>query len=42
MPPAEFNINENPNNTKSANIAVRKEFYNWLVTNIKIDGIIAV
>jgi hypothetical protein len=41
-PPAEFNINENPNNTKPANIAARKEFYNWLATNIKIDGIVAV
>ncbi len=41
-PPAEFNINENPNNTKPANIAARKGFYNWLATNIKIDGIVAV
>ena len=41
-PPAAFNINENPNNTKPANTAARKGFYNWLATNIKIDGIVAV
>lgn len=41
-PPAEFKINENPNNTKPANIAARKQFYDWLALNIRIDGIIAV
>jgi len=40
-PPAEFNINENPNDTKPANITARKEFYDWLATNIKIDGIVS-
>jgi len=40
-PPSAFRINENPNNTKPANIAARKEFYNWLTTNIKIDGIVS-
>ncbi len=40
-PPAEFKINENPNNKKPANIAARKEFYDWLATNIKIDGILS-
>ena len=40
-PPEEFKINENPNNTKPANISARKEFYNWLATNIKIDGIVS-
>ena len=40
-PPIKFKINENPNNTKPPNIAARKEFYNWLVKNIKIDGIVA-
>ncbi|MEO7044656.1 MAG: nucleotidyl transferase AbiEii/AbiGii toxin family protein, partial [Ferruginibacter sp.] len=40
-PPAEFNINENPKNTKIANIAARKEFYDWLATDIKIHGIIS-
>ena len=33
-PPLAFKINENPNNTKPANIATRKDFYNWLATNI--------
>jgi hypothetical protein len=41
-PPLAFKINENPNNTKPANIAARKDFYNWLATNIKIDGIVTV
>ena len=41
-PPESFKINENPNNTKAANITSRKEFYNWLATTIKIDGIIEV
>jgi len=40
-PPEKFKINENANNTKPANIAARKEFYNWLATNIKIDGILS-
>jgi Nucleotidyl transferase AbiEii toxin, Type IV TA system len=40
-PPAKFNINENPNNTKPVNIAARKEFYDWLPTDIKIDGIVS-
>lgn len=39
-PPERFKINENPNNTKSANIAARKAFYNWLATSIKINGIV--
>ncbi|MDB4921811.1 MAG: nucleotidyl transferase AbiEii/AbiGii toxin family protein [Mucilaginibacter sp.] len=32
-------INENPNNTKTATVAARKAFYDWLAENIKIDGI---
>jgi hypothetical protein len=40
-PPEKFKINENPNNTKPANIEARKGFYNWLATTIKIDGIVA-
>lgn len=40
-PPVQFKINENPNNTKSANIGARKAFYNWLAVNIKIAGIIS-
>ncbi|MBD3749854.1 MAG: nucleotidyl transferase AbiEii/AbiGii toxin family protein [Sphingobacteriales bacterium] len=39
-PPAEFNINENPNNNKSRNIVAKKSFYDWLAENIHIDGII--
>jgi len=38
-PPEEFKINENPKNTKPANVAARKAFYDWLATNIKINGI---
>lgn len=41
-PPAHFGINENPNNNKEKNIAARKAFYDWLVTDIKIDGIVSV
>lgn len=41
-PPENFKINENPKNTNAANIAARKEFYNWLAKNIKIDGIVSV
>ncbi len=42
IPPEKFKINENPNNTKPVNITSRKAFYDWLATDIKIDGIIAV
>jgi Nucleotidyl transferase AbiEii toxin, Type IV TA system len=38
-PPAKFNINENPKNIRPANVAARKHFYDWLATDIKIDGI---
>lgn len=38
-PPAEFGINENPNNTKANNVAARKKFYDWLADTIKMDGI---
>lgn len=41
-PPERFSINENPNNTKRANVVARKAFYDWLVTNIQINGIIEV
>ena len=41
-PPAAFKINENPNNTKLTNVKARKEFYDWLADNIKINGIISV
>jgi hypothetical protein len=41
-PPAEMDINENPNNAKAKNVAARKAFYDWLAENIKIDGIIKI
>ena len=41
-PPAEMEINENPNNNKPRNIQKRKDFYDGLKNDIKIDGIIAV
>ncbi|MEO6705427.1 MAG: nucleotidyl transferase AbiEii/AbiGii toxin family protein [Ginsengibacter sp.] len=40
-PPHIFNINENPNNTKAANIAARKDFYDWLASDIQIPGIVS-
>lgn len=41
-PPAEMEINENPNNNKARNIQKRKDFYDGLANEIKINGIIAV
>ena len=41
QPPEKFAINENPKNTNSKNAAKRKEFYDWLAKEIKIDGIIS-
>ncbi|RTY81057.1 nucleotidyl transferase AbiEii/AbiGii toxin family protein [Flavobacterium sp. ZB4P23] len=41
-PPAEMEINENPNNNKPRNIQKRKNFYDGLADEIKINGIIAV
>lgn len=41
-PPVEMKINENPNNTKEATAHKRKKFYDWLATEIKIDGILQV
>lgn len=41
-PPAEFEINENPKNTKSKNVEARKKFYDWLADTIKINGIVEV
>jgi len=38
-PPAEMGINENPKNDKPRNVQARKEFYDWLATEIKINGI---
>lgn len=41
-PPAEFEINKNPKNTKSKNVEARKKFYDWLADTIKINGIVEV
>lgn len=41
-PPPEFDINENPKNTKPKNVESRKKFYDWLADTIKINGIIEV
>lgn len=41
-PPAELGINENPNNNKPNNVQKRKDFYDVLANEIKIDSIIAV
>src|SRR6185437_7623061 len=41
-PPAELKVNENPNNVKPRNIEAKKNFYDWLARNIKIDGVISI
>ncbi len=41
-PPADLGVEENPGKTKDKHIASRKNFYDWLATEIKIDGIISV
>jgi Nucleotidyl transferase AbiEii toxin, Type IV TA system len=41
-PPAGLGVEENPGKTKDKHIASRKNFYDWLATEIKIDGIISV
>lgn len=41
-PPAEFDINENPKNTKPKNVEARKQFYDWIADTIKINGIVEV
>jgi len=38
-PPANMEINVNPNNTKKGTIETRKAFYDWLSKNITIEGI---
>jgi hypothetical protein len=40
-PPAIFKINENPRNIKPNNVEARKNFYDWLSVEIKIDGIVS-
>lgn len=41
-PPIEAGISENPKNNKPNNVQARKEFYDWLSKDIKIEGIIEV
>lgn len=41
-PPESQKVNENPKNEKPANVAARKNFYDWLAEDIKIDGIVRV
>jgi hypothetical protein len=41
-PPASLGVEENPRKTKDKHIASRKIFYDWLASEIKIDGIISV
>ncbi len=38
--PAHLNVNENPKNDKPKAVQSRKDFYDWLAGEIKIDGII--
>jgi hypothetical protein len=41
-PPANLGVEENPSKTKDKHIASRKNFYDWLAAEIKIDGIVSV
>lgn len=41
-PPGDQKVNENPKNEKPANVAARKNFYDWLAEDIQIDGIVGV
>lgn len=41
-PEVSFGINENPKNSNPKNVQARKDFYDWLAQNIKIDGIISI
>jgi Nucleotidyl transferase AbiEii toxin, Type IV TA system len=41
-PPADLGVEENPGKTKDKHIASRKKFYDWLASEIKIDGIVSV
>ena len=40
--PAELKVNENPKNTKAGAVESRKNFYDWLAREIRIDGIVSV
>ena len=41
-PLAEKKVDDNPDNNKKGNVQLRKEFYDWLAEEIKIDGIVTV
>jgi len=41
-PPEYKKIDDNPDNNKKENVQLRKEFYDWLAKEIKIDGIFSV
>lgn len=41
-PPPGIKVNTNPKNTKSGAIQSRRDFYDWLADNIKIEGIISI
>lgn len=41
-PPEDKKIDDTPDNNKKENVQLRKEFYDWLAKEIKIDGIVSV
>ncbi len=41
-PPADLNVQENPKKTKEKHIQSRKDYYDWLANNVKIDGIVSI
>ena len=41
-PPEELKVEANPKKTKEAAVESRKNYYDWLVSEIKIDGIISI
>lgn len=41
-PPKHLKVNENIKNTKKNSIQSRKDFYDWLADNLKIEGIISI
>lgn len=40
--PEGMNVEENPKKTKPQHIQSRKDYYDWLANNIKIDGIVSI
>lgn len=40
--PADLKVDDNPSNNSKTNIKARESFYDWLTTNIQIDGIVSV